>query len=415
MVDQTAPNYGPQTIIPTPGQLLIQKLAKYKFDPEEMQAFAAYIDNASEVELYHINPRRVAAKAEIDLRRALEIAALGVREGILNLIWSVNCAGCNGEMCTFDNLSQTPPEKEMTCPACQMHNTIAADHQLQVTFTIHPSLRKINLPSLAVPGVRDNPPPSPEEFMKLITPEQVQLQDNLLQLAREHPPITGLDLMHVQLFRDFFKDQLLPVHVSLNVTRVALIFTDLRGSTAMYAAKGDPQAYSMVREHFELLAEETARYGGVIIKTIGDAVMASFLRDLDAARAAVAFQHAIADFNRQNNLDGAEALILKVGLHSGPCLSVNLNEVLDYFGTTVNTAARIGSLSKGGDIIVARAMLEEDAVREAFVVGGFVPRESMRVMLRGLPQEVEVTQLIPANQLSEGIAPNLLSGRATGL
>jgi class 3 adenylate cyclase len=410
MLEQTAPNYQSQTVLATPGQLLVQKLAKYNFDADEVRAFAAYIDNASEVELYRINPRRVAAKAEIDLRRALEIAALGVREGILDLIWSVNCAGCNGEICSFDNLSETPPEKELTCPACQMHNTIAADHQLRVTFTLHPSLRKLNLPSLQPAGLTDSALANPEEFLKLFTPEQTRLQESLMQLSLEHPPVTGLDLMHIQLFRDFFKDQLLPVHISLNVTRVALIFTDLRGSTAMYAAKGDPQAYSLVRQHFELLAQETTRYGGVIIKTIGDAVMASFLRDLDAARAAVAFQHAIATFNRQNSLDSEDALILKVGMHSGPCLSVNLNEVLDYFGTTVNTAARIGSLSKGGDIIVSRALLEEDAVREAFAAGGFVPRESMRVMLRGLPQEVEVTQLIPASQLNEGATPNLLSG-----
>src|SRR6476661_339471 len=97
MLEQTNPKFESQTVVATPGQLLVKKLAKYNFDPDELQAFATYVDSASELELFRMNPRRVAAKAEIDLRRAIEIAALGVREGILDLIWSVNCAGCSGE------------------------------------------------------------------------------------------------------------------------------------------------------------------------------------------------------------------------------------------------------------------------------------------------------------------------------
>jgi class 3 adenylate cyclase len=383
----------------TPGQYLLRRLAKYSFDPEDLRAFAAYLDRASPLELYRLNPRRAAAKAEIDLRRALEIATLAVREGVFELIWSVNCAGCNLEMDHFNNLNAPSLESEMICPVCTMPNVIAADHQLRVSFTLHPSISQLDLPSLEVRGPDGKPPRGPEEFARLVTPEQLELMTNLEQLSAEYAPVTGLDLIHVQLFRDFFKDQVLPVHVSLNVRRVALIFTDLRGSTAMYAAKGDPQAYNLVRQHFELLGRETARYGGVIIKTIGDAVMASFLREVEAARAAVAFHHAIAAFNRQNNLASDELLVLKVGLHSGPCLSVNLNDTMDYFGTTVNTAARISSLSKGGDIVVARATLENDEMREAFVAGGFAPRESMSATLRGLPQPVEVTRLVPAEQL----------------
>ncbi len=405
MMEQLSPSQTTQILMPSAGQLLVQRLAKYQFDPEEVKAFGDYIDQARDEELYRLNPRRAAAHAEIDLRRALEIAAMGVREGIFNLLWGVNCAGCNGELCSFPNLNVAPALGEMTCPACRTQNSIAVDHQLQVTFSIHPAVRVLDLPPIEVAFPDGFLPTSKEDFIQNTTPEQQALFENLQQLAQEHAPVTGMDLLHVQMFRDFFKDQVLPVHVSLKVTRVALIFTDLRGSTAMYAAKGDPLAYNLVRQHFDLLVRETGRFGGVIIKTIGDAVMASFVREVDAARAAVAFQEAIAEFNRQNNLDGSEALILKIGLHSGPCLNVNLNDTLDYFGTTVNTAARIGSLSKGGDIVVSRAFLEDVAVQQAFMAGGYTPRETMRVILRGLPEPVEVTQLVPANMLTEAHVP----------
>jgi class 3 adenylate cyclase len=161
----------------------------------------------------------------------------------------------------------------------------------------------------------------------------------------------------------------------------------------MYAAKGDPAAYELVRQHFDLLTEETLRHKGVVIKTIGDAVMASFLTDLDAAEAAIGYQKIIAQFNQNQELSEDNALILKVGVHSGPCLSVNLNSVMDYFGTTVNMAARIGALSKGNDIVTSAAILSNPAVRTTFEEGGFITGESMRVQLRGIPEETEVYRL----------------------
>lgn len=393
------PDRSNSEVVMLPGQLLMQRLARYNFDQEELSAFAAYMDSAEETELYLLNPRRIAARAELDLHRTLEIAALGVREGILDLLWQIGCVGCSGPLCSFNNLRDVPGQ-ELICPACYTHTTADADHSLRVFFSLHPSIRRIEMPSLEFAVFNDNHNVlGKEEFLKKLSQEQVSLIASLKQTMDEHPPVTGLDLLHIQLFRDFFKDQVLPVDVSLKVTRVSLVFTDLRGSTAMYAAKGDPQAYNMVRRHFDLLAQETVRYGGVIIKTIGDAVMASFRREVDATRAAIAFHRAIADFNERENLSPADALILKVGIHCGPCLSVNLNDTLDYFGTTVNTAARIAALSKGSDIMMSRTMLDSNEVKAAIISNGFAPGASMRVALRGLPEEVEVSQLVSVSQL----------------
>ena len=89
-------NYSGASKDPAFKNLIKQRLAKYSFDSDEVNAFAAYLENASEVELYRMNPRRAAALAEIDLRRSIEMSALAVREGLFDL--------CNAPL-GLDNLS----------------------------------------------------------------------------------------------------------------------------------------------------------------------------------------------------------------------------------------------------------------------------------------------------------------------
>jgi class 3 adenylate cyclase len=61
---------------------------------------------------------------------------------------------------------------------------------------------------------------------------------------------------------------------------------------------------------------------------------------------------------------GTMPLQLKAGLHTGPCIAVTLNDRLDYFGSTVNLAARLEALSTGNDVIISQTVYEDDKVRE---------------------------------------------------
>jgi class 3 adenylate cyclase len=62
--------------------------------------------------------------------------------------------------------------------------------------------------------------------------------------------------------------------------------------------------------------------------------------------------------------DGMQPLMLKVGIHTGACIAVTLNDRLDYFGTTVNLAARLEGLSSGDDVIISDAVREDPEVTE---------------------------------------------------
>src|SRR5262249_38967458 len=161
---------------------------------------------------------------------------------------------------------------------------------------------------------------------------------------------SGLDLLNLQAFRDLLVDQVIPVDESLVVTRIAFLFSDLRGSTALYARKGDPAAYRLVREHYALITRAVKTERGAVVKTAGDGVMASFADPAAGLRAGLTIQRHLAAFNQDRGLRGDDALLLKLGLHAGPCLSVNLNGRMDYFGTAVNLAARIEALAQGADV-----------------------------------------------------------------
>lgn len=86
---------------------------------------------------------------------------------------------------------------------------------------------------------------------------------------------------------------------SLAISHVCIMFTDIKGSTSLYDRLGDSAAYALVREHFDVLFHRVEQNDGVIVKTIGDSVMASFKSSADGVAAALAIQAAFRDFNHE--------------------------------------------------------------------------------------------------------------------
>jgi class 3 adenylate cyclase len=111
--------------------------------------------------------------------------------------------------------------------------------------------------------------------------------------------------------------------------------------------------------HFDVLKKAIAEEDGALVKTIGDAVMAVFRHPPSALKAMLRAQQILAA-----PPDGGSPLILKAGIHTGPCIAVTLNDRLDYFGSTVNMAARLEGLSTGNDVIISGALYDDPEVRE---------------------------------------------------
>ncbi len=185
--------------------------------------------------------------------------------------------------------------------------------------------------------------------------------DQLHQILSEHPNryapfLTAQMLLNTQSFRDLFKIQALDPDLHLKIGSQTLLFSDLKGSTAMYDQKGDYQAYQWVQSHFQTLTESTRHHAGSVVKTMGDAIMATFSRPQDGILAALEMLERIQSLQRVS--PSGITLGLKLGLHQGPVLAVNANDRLDYFGQSVNLAARIQGLAEAGELWLSESMIE---------------------------------------------------------
>ncbi len=201
---------------------------------------------------------------------------------------------------------------------------------------------------------------------------------------------TALDVVSIPGFRDLLTDEVLAPGERIAVRRIAILFTDLRGSTAIYRRIGDAAAYALVREHFQVLREAIGRRNGMLVKTIGDAVMASFRTPAEAVAAALDMHRAVAGLKPP---DGVESLVLKAGIHSGPSIVVNSAGALDFFGTTSNLAARAQHESRGGDLVATTAILEDEDVRRLL---SSIPHQDQpfRARLKGFDDEVALHRVV---------------------
>jgi class 3 adenylate cyclase len=174
-------------------------------------------------------------------------------------------------------------------------------------------------------------------------------------LIKCKPFLTAKRLLSNQTFRDLYGNEILNVDQRFKITSLTFLFTDLKGSTALYERVGDLAAYDLVCAHFDVLTQIVASQAGAIVKTIGDAVMATFPTPDRAVSAALNMRHAIRKLSEERK---REDMLLKIGIHEGPCLAVTLNDRQDYFGQTVNIAARVQNLAFSRSIFATKPVIE---------------------------------------------------------
>jgi class 3 adenylate cyclase len=208
-------------------------------------------------------------------------------------------------------------------------------------------------------------------------------------LGKRRPFLTAKRLLTNQTFRDLYNTDTLDPDQRLKITSLTFLFTDLKGSTGLYERVGDLVAYDLVRHHFGVLHEIVASETGAVVKTIGDAVMATFPTPDRALAAALRMREAMTRINAER---GNDDLLLKIGIHEGPCLAVRLNNSQDYFGQTVNIAARVQGLASSRAIFVTQPVVEDP--NAAKILQSQSLRPSMRrTALRGIADETTVYEI----------------------
>ncbi|MBK8995122.1 MAG: adenylate/guanylate cyclase domain-containing protein [Myxococcales bacterium] len=384
-------------------------------EPELVRRIAEHLSSADEMDLFRIQILPLARRWKQAEDAVLEAFLKATRIGLLSLSWDVICPHCRGVRSEVRTLGELPQRGD--CKACGIDFETASDEAIEVTFHVHPSIREvqrqffcsaepafkshIKLQQLVPPGERlrcttalapgryrlrvsgvpearalevreeseaaevewkpgaDVAPesrPSPELVLendadepRTFVVETPTWSDDALRPAR---------LLSFQQFRDLFTEEYLGSDVQLSVGRQTILFTDVVGSTKLYATRGDPGAFVDVKRHFTEILEVVKQHHGAIVKTIGDAAMAAFPSPVDALAAAEQIQLRLPP--------GREDLSIRVraSINAGPCIAVNLNTNLDYFGNTVNLAAKLQACAEAGQIAFPAALLDQPGVKE---------------------------------------------------
>jgi class 3 adenylate cyclase len=216
--------------------------------------------------------------------------------------------------------------------------------------------------------------PNTDDGPDVFTIEQAQWKDHALRAGQ---------LLSFQEFRDLFSEEYIGADVRLGVGEQTLLFTDVVGSTAFYAERGDPAAFVEIKRHFDEVFAIVAENRGAIVKTIGDAVMATFVDPLDSLKASSkihkTFHPARAD----------TPIRLRISLNTGPCIAVRLNSNADFFGGTVNVAAKLQALAEGYQIAMSDATYGAPGVAD-YLASEKADLEQLTYTSKALPAPVGV-------------------------
>jgi class 3 adenylate cyclase len=190
-------------------------------------------------------------------------------------------------------------------------------------------------------------------------------------------------LLSFQDFRDLFSEEYIAADVRLGVGEQTLLFTDVVGSTAFYATRGDPAAFVEIKRHFDEVFAIVGAHRGAVVKTIGDAVMATFVDPVEAVRASQKIHEAFHPGRADTPIR------LRISLNTGPCIAVKWNANADFFGGTVNVAAKLQALAEGYQIAMSEATYRAPGVAEYLAEQG-ATLEELAYTSKALPAPVGV-------------------------
>ncbi len=411
--------------------------------PDARERLVGHLREGADEELARLDPFALADRWGVPRRELLRLFVRATHAGLLRLHWGLRCATCRlaSEMVT--SLRELPDQSR--CPGCGATFGSDLDGHVEARFSVEPALRAACDQTYCTAGA----PLRPHVFAQLVAEPgrpieaRARLEGELLlrvgpetlSLAPPHPGrlaiavrggeprfevgppgdgeteitfsveegrpalalleragwqaewVSAALLLTLPEFHELFSEEAPRSRHEVSAGEMTLVFTDLRGSTALYERVGDARAFSLVQDHFDKLAAAVDAEGGALVKTMGDAVMAVFQTAPAAVRAALAMHRAIADSEAAD-----EGLVLKLGLHAGPCLAVRANGRLDFFGQAVNLAARAQAQSHGGDIVATDAVVSHPGVPPLLAD---TAREPFVAVLKGIAKPQRLWRLRP--------------------
>jgi adenylate cyclase len=403
----------------------------------------AFVRDGEDLDVSRIRPFALADDWREDRRALLGVCLSGVRAGLLDLRWEIVCPSCRTATDVLPSLAALT--EHGACQLCDLEFNLDLEDAVEATFAPASALREVDIGPYCIGGPARTPHviaqailpaggearlPCPTEegklrlFVRGGASAPVEVKAGAPAEVIFHEGAAAIDVApggaivvpnpspeerHAKLehlawadqaarartvtampgFRRDFSNDILRPGMALKVARVGLFFSDLTGSTQLYSSVGDAAAFKLVHDHFDVLLGLIEKNRGTLVKTIGDAVMAVFSDDLEGLVASVAMLHAFEDFRRDH--EHRQLTHIKLGVFGGPCYAVTANGILDYFGQTVNVAARLQGEAKSGELVVEETLADRaiglKALPEAFVV------ERYGAKLKGVDRPIRVARI----------------------
>lgn len=430
----------PRRALPAPVAGALARWATAGGPAPVVEAVTTWMRTARTAALRELRPWSLAREERLP-REGLVDALLGaVEAGALELYFASRCPRCLGTVQQADTLSDLADHA--TCGSCRIGFAPSLDEHIEVRFAAPVGLRPsaesryctlfpverpevlalLTLEAGATEEIAVDLPPGtwflgaggdvPDQELRVkeggtvvewaagAAAEPVSLAPGEARVRLHNPgpgrqrvqlagraaaddTLTAGHLALVPAWRRRYGSSGLAADVRLGVRAVAVLFTDLTGSAALYAEVGDAEAFRLVHAHFRLLEGVVEAAGGVRVKSIGDALMAAFPNPLAAMQAAVEMQRRFGAWAAGLGMERPPGL--RVGVHFGPALAVHTDQAgLDYFGGTVNLASRCEGRAPRGGIATTEAVATDPACA-AWLAGEGIVVEPFEAEVKGLP------------------------------
>ncbi len=431
--------------------LAANRLSLFRIGSPLIERLSAHLRSADDPDVIRMRPFALADSWGEQRLEVLRLFLYATRAGMLDLEWDVICPNCRGASTRATTLADLTLDAH--CSSCNIRYDVNFDESVELRFSVSADIRDAVDLAYCIGGPANTrhivsqiwlPPRSTKQLRLRLEEGAYRLRSRQLpamallnivagahtnavqarfaqdeialdtaalapgdlklhfengtdasvlvlleQTAWSSQAVSAALVTAMDEFRQLFSSQVLAPGIGVSIRNLTFLFSDLKGSTMLYDTIGDSPAYARVRDHFDVMKAIIAEQHGALVKTIGDAVMAVFPSAEDAVEASLAIQR---EFIAGQLTRGDPALHVKLGLHRGPCIAVNANDLLDYFGSTVNIAARVQNESIGGDIVVTPEILVDPGVRK------ILERESLQIetferTLKGFTQAFTLSRL----------------------
>ncbi|TQC47954.1 adenylate/guanylate cyclase domain-containing protein [Rhodococcus sp. WS4] len=411
----------PERLDPGRLELRTAQLSRSHDSPNLIARLESHLRTGSDLEVTGMRPFELADRWGADRMELLYVFLHAADCGLLDLTWSVLCPVCRTVREDSGRLRQLP--SRVHCDTCDIAFDTDLARSVEIRFDVNPAVRRAERARYCIGGPANSPSvvaqlrlePGEQRSERLdldagwlrlrcyqvgspvscdvgstgaaltvecgpgelrlhsapVTDGSIHLEvanrlpgEALIVVERERwkdAAATGALVMSLEGFTDLFPDQGVAPGDEIGIANLAVLFTDLSGSTALYERIGDVRAFAFVQSHFRYLRDAVVRENGGVVKQMGDAVMATFADAREAWAAAASMQAGWDDFRREH-LGADDSVLLKVGLHQGPAVMIDNEGSVDYFGATVNLAARVQGCANGGDIVLSRAVHDDPEV-----------------------------------------------------